>query len=81
MSRANNKTINEYICFINDNINELKLNFRTEVLQIILYSIGGDKVIEKGNGCSIKFSDMDNELIKNIYNFISKKLEMSSDII
>lgn len=70
------------ISYINDNINELKLSFRKEILQIILYSnIEDDKVVEKGSGTQIKFSDIDANLLKNIYNYIYKKIELSSDII
>lgn len=72
----------KYINYINDNINELKLSFRKEILQIILYSnIDDDKVVEKGSGTQIKFSDIDPILLKNIYNFIYKKIELSTDII
>jgi len=72
----------KYINYINDNINELKLSFRKEILQIILYSnIDDDKVVEKGSGTQIKFSDIDPILLKNIYNFIFKKIELSTDII
>lgn len=72
----------KYISYINDNINELKLSFRKEILQIILYSnIDDDKVVEKGSGTQIKFSDIDAILLKNIYNYIHRKIELSSDII
>lgn len=77
-----NVTTTKYINYINDNINELKLSFRKEILQIILYSnIDDDKVVEKGSGTQIKFSDIDPILLKNIYNFIYKKIELSTDII
>lgn len=77
-----NVTTTKYINYINDNINELKLSFRKEILQIILYSnIDDDKVVEKGSGTQIKFSDIDPILLKNIYNFIYKKIELSADII
>ena len=72
----------KYISYINDNINELKLSFRKEILQIILYSnIDDDKIVEKGSGTQIKFSDIDPILLKNIYNYIYKKIELSTDII
>lgn len=72
----------KYISFIHNNINELKLNYRKEILQMILYSnIDDEKIVEKGNGTQIKFSDIDSILLKNIYNFIYMKLELSSDII
>jgi hypothetical protein len=77
-----NETTLKYINYINDNVNELKLSFRKEILQIILYSnIEEEKVVEKGSGTQIKFSDIDPILLKNVYNFIYKKIELSSDII
>jgi hypothetical protein len=73
---------NKYISYINDNINELKLSFRKEILQIIRNSnIDDDKIVEKGSGTQIKFSDIDPVLLKIIYNYIYKKIELSSDII
>lgn len=71
----------KYIIYINENINELRFNFRKEILQIILYSnIEDDKIIEKGSGTQIKFSSIDSTLLKNIYNYIYNKMQ-SSDII
>ena len=78
----NDLSNDKYITYIHDNINELKLSFRKEILQIILYSnIDDDKVVEKGSGTQIKFSDIDSILLKNVYNYIYKKIELSSDIL
>ena len=72
----------KYINYINDNINELKINFRKEVLQMIKYSdILDDKIVEKGNGSQVKYSDIDNNLLKSIYNFIQNKRNMKTDFI
>ena len=72
---------NKYIIYINDNINELKFAFRKEILQIILYSnIEESKVVEKGSGTAIKYAHLDSTLLKTIYNFILKKLEILSEI-
>jgi hypothetical protein len=74
--------LNQYILYINDNVNELKLNHRKDVLQMIMGSeIDDDKIVEKGNGTQIKFSDIDSELIQSIYNFIYNKLESSTRLI
>lgn len=71
------KTNSEKIIYINDNINELKLAFRKEIFQTIMYSIQDhDKIVEKGNGSQIKFADIDATLLTNIYNFIYKKNEL-----
>lgn len=49
---------------------------------MILYSnIDDEKVVEKGNGTQVKFSDMDPILLKNLYNYVLKKIELSVDII
>lgn len=67
---------NKYILYICDNINELKLNNRREILQMIMYAnIDSDKIIEKGNGTQIKFADISDILLKNIYNYIHNKFE------
>lgn len=67
---------NKYILYICDNINELKLNNRREILQMIMYAnIDSDKIIEKGNGTQIKFADISDILLKNIYNYIYNKFE------
>lgn len=67
---------NKHIIYINDNINELKPNYRKEILQMIIYSnTDYDKIVDKGNGSQVKFADIDPLLIKSIYNFIYKKME------
>jgi len=64
------------IRYIYDNVNELLVKERIEVLQMLLYSdIDGDKITEKGSGTQIKFSDIKKPMIKKIYNFIFNKLE------
>ncbi len=74
--------LNQYILYISDNVNELKLNYRKDVLQMIIGSeIDDDKIVEKGNGTQIKFSDMSPELLQSIYNFIYNKLECPTNII
>jgi hypothetical protein len=73
---------NKYIHYINDNINELKVSFRKEVLQTILYSnLPESKIVEKGNGTQVKYGDIDDQLLKNIYNYIYQKIELSSDLV
>jgi hypothetical protein len=73
---------NKYIHYINDNINELKVSFRKEVLQTILYSnLPESKIVEKGNGTQVKYGDIDDQLLKNIYNYIYQKIELSSELV
>lgn len=64
------------IRFICENINELRRNFRKEILQIMMGSqIPESKIYEKGGGIQIKIVDIPKELINTIYNYIGKKME------
>lgn len=73
--------LNKMIIYINDNIQELKLNHRKEILQILLCSnIDTKKILEKGSGTQIKFADIDPSLLKVIYNNIYNKIEKTSDV-
>lgn len=66
--------------YIADNINELKITQRREIMQIIMYSTTEHiKVIEKGNGSQILFTDIPDTIIDKIYKYIYNKLESSSD--
>lgn len=66
---------NKYINYINDNINEMNISDRREILQMIINDVNHEKIVEKGNGSQIKYSDLNVNLLKNIYNFISNKIE------
>ena len=67
----NKETQSHKIRFICENINELRRNFRKEILQIMLGSqIPESKIYEKGGGTQIKISDIPVELINTIYNYI-----------
>ena len=69
---------NKYIFFINDNINELKSDYRKHILKYILSSnILNEKIIEKGNGTQIRYDDLNDSLILYIYNYIKNVLESS----
>lgn len=82
MKPISKEKINQYILYIHDSINELKINHRKDVLQIILGSdIQDSKISEKGNGTQIKFSDIPPPLLQIIYNFIHSKIESYENII
>jgi hypothetical protein len=69
------------IRFICENINELRRNFRKEILQIMLGSqIAESKIYEKGGGTQIKISDIPKELINTIYNYVGKKIEFTEEL-
>lgn len=68
-----------YIC---ENINDLRRNFRREILQIMMGSqIPESKIYEKGGGTQIKIVDIPVELINTIYNYIQKKMECRGEIL
>lgn len=81
MEDLNQEEVKKHIIYINDNIQELKLNHRKEILQILLCNINPNKIIEKGLGTQIKFSDIDPNLLKIIYNNIYNKIEKSSELL
>lgn len=65
----------EKIAYICDNVNELNKIYRKEILQILLSSQSTeDKLLEKGGGTQIKFSEIPDELLNNIYNYILHKV-------
>jgi hypothetical protein len=72
--------VNEYRLYISDNIGNLNINYRREILQMLIYAVDDEKLIEKGNGTQIKFTDLDDKLLTNIYNFIYNKIENGGDI-
>lgn len=76
MEKLSDDEKNKYVLYICDNINELKINNRKEILQMIMYSsIDLEKIIEKGNGTQIKLVDINDNLLRNIYNYIYNKFE------
>ena len=60
--------------YIIDNVNELYLNDRKIVLEMIYNSISRCKLNEKGNGTQVNISDLSDILLNNIYTFIQLKL-------
>ncbi len=77
MDACDRKSIRDkHITYIYEHINEMKLSFRQEVLQMIICSnVPEDKIIEKIKGTEIKFSDIGDETLDKIYKFIVNKLE------
>lgn len=62
------------IVFITDNINEIMIQSRREILQLIYNSPARSKLKEKGGGTQIKLSELPQELIEKIHTIIQKKL-------
>lgn len=67
------------IIYITNNLNELRLQSRKEILQIIInsYSISDEKIIEKGNGTEILYKYISDDLLDKIYKYIKQKLDQS----
>jgi hypothetical protein len=62
------------LIFITDNINELLIQDRREILQILYNSPSRSKLNEKGGGTQIKLNDLSEQLVEKIYNYITIKL-------
>jgi hypothetical protein len=66
--------MNSKIVFIIDNINEVMVQDRREILQLIYNSPSRSKLKEKGGGTQIKLDDLSDLLVDKIYNLILDKL-------
>ena len=71
---SNNVVNSSKESFIFDNINDLPIDDRKDILQIIYNSQFRDKLNEKGNGVQIKISDLSQAIIDKIYITIINKL-------
>lgn len=60
--------------FICDNINDLTIQYRRDVLQMVYNSQFRNHLKEKGNGTQLKLDFLSDSLINKIYNFIVEKL-------
>jgi hypothetical protein len=69
--------ISNYIkkTYIFDNINELPIGDRREILQIVYNSQFRSKLQEKGAGVQIKLEDLSQPIIDRLYTTIMKKLK------
>jgi len=63
--------------YIYENINEIDIEVKKELLQIIYNSDARDKIIEKGNGVQIRFNDINDSIIITIYSILKKKITES----
>ena len=62
------------LVYITDNINEVMIQDRREILQLIYNSPSRSKLKEKGGGTQIKLGDLSDLLVDKIYNLIQDKL-------
>lgn len=70
---------NIYILFINDNIDKLDYIQKKNILQMIIFddNTEQDKIKEKGSETQICYSDIDDNLLTNIYNYIKESIMTS----
>lgn len=61
--------------YIEENIAELQIVQLRNILQRISDTIPASKIMEKGDGTYIKFSDLPDELIEYIYNYVKSKID------
>jgi hypothetical protein len=70
-----NNTQKQKETFIFDNVNDLPLSDRIEMVQIIYMSPYRNKLKEKGNGLQLKLDDLSDGIINKIHTFIIEKME------
>jgi|SaaInlV_165m_DNA_2_1040747.scaffolds.fasta_scaffold204462_1 hypothetical protein len=74
-------SLNKKKQYVVDNINEMVLEDRVEIVQMIFNSPHRNNLKEKGNGTQIKLKDISDSLINQLYNYIYQKLsENENDI-
>jgi hypothetical protein len=64
--------------FILDNVNELDINNRLKILQMIHSSKFSKSISEKGGGCAVNLGDLDQELIDEIHEFITEQIALQA---
>ena len=69
------------ILYINENIDELPIHDRKEVLQMLICNMDIKKIVEKGSGTQIKYKDMSDELLVSIQNFVKKRIDSMGTIV
>lgn len=74
MTNKNYEDLNNKVVFIIDNINELMIQDRRTILQIIYNSPVRSKLKEKGGGTQIKIQDLTDNIIEKIYTILTEKL-------
>ena len=67
--------INCKYAFICDNVNELNIEHRKHILQMIFNSSDRNKIKEKGVGSQINMNEISPQLINKIFIFIEQTLK------
>lgn len=65
--------------YINANVCDLSDDERLVILQMLMNSIPNNKIHTKGSGTQIKFSNIPNDILVLIYNYIKEKIDSRKD--
>ena len=65
-----------YMCnYISNNVCELSIQDRLDILQIIINSVDNKKIQDKGDGVQIKMNNIPTSTLITIHDFIKKKIK------
>jgi hypothetical protein len=67
--------MSDRLTFVIDNANELPIDSRRDLLQIIYSSKFRKAINEKGSGCQINLANLSQSIIDELYDFIILQLE------
>jgi hypothetical protein len=74
-AESGEKSMEDKKTFIFDNINELSLQDRITMVQLIYNSSDRSKLKEKGNGVQIKLDTVSPSVLDNLYKTLNVKIE------
>jgi hypothetical protein len=66
----------ENILFIHEHVDQLSKRDRVEMLSKLIEFIGEDKIVEKGMGTQIRYSDLKDDILDYLQQFIAKTLDL-----
>jgi hypothetical protein len=69
----------DLIAFVANNINNISIDYRNEILRIIMKNLDDDNVMQKGTGVQIYFSKISTELLIHLQNLINRWLVSSKE--
>lgn len=70
-----NIPLSDKMAYICDNINDLDIQYRKDILQMIYNTPDKDKIYEKGNGSQINLNQLPAHLVTSIYTFAYRKMQ------
>ena len=75
MPRGLSKKKVKLITYVDGNIDNLSITHKKHIFEMLRKDIGDDKIMQKKDGCQIRFSDIKIKLLEEIKEYISKVLE------